>query len=54
MMISLQPTNVIPIGSNIIVEFPFSLAWAKDVNQANQLPIDGTQSCTGYSSVRIN
>lgn len=51
MHINFQPTNPLPAGSTIVVEFPFSITWARDVNQAHQLPIDGTLSCSAHSNV---
>lgn len=50
MVITLTTTNRLPIGSNIIIKFPYNLQWAEDVSTNHQLQLVPGMSCSSLSA----
>lgn len=50
MIINLTTTNKLPVGSSIVVKFPYNLQWGEDVSSSHQLQLNSSMVCSSLSS----
>ncbi len=49
MVVSVTPTNALPVGSTVKIQFP-GTSWTNDISH-KVLPISSSMTCANYSGV---